>query len=193
MASFNIHLAIAKRYIEKVALANTKEFYEGIIEPDLAEDKKMSHYSGNQNKGDLLKYLENKVQLNLFLKNNDISSSYQKGVFLHLITDYLFFNNFFDNEYLKNISYEEFMKDLYYSYDLVNEYLEDNYNVDCMNFVVKIKDMIEKDKEEKNSNNEKRDNILPIDKIDKFIEYVSNVSIEDYRNKILKANRNILP
>lgn len=193
MASFSIHLAVAKRYVEKTNLINTKEFYKGIIEPDLVDDKKTSHYTGNKNKLDLLSYFANKVQLNEFLKNNNINSDYQKGVFLHLITDYLFFNNFFDNRYLKNISYEDFCKDLYYSYNLTNEYLEYKYNIVYTDFLNQIKDNIKKDKNEKNSNDEKRDNILPIDKIDEFIEYVSDISLEDYRNKIVGADKNILP
>lgn len=96
MASFDIHLAIGKSYILKNRnIINEEEFYKGIIAPDLVINKEKSHYSGKQNKEDLLDYLANKVQLFLYLKNNNINTDYDKGIFLHLITDYLFFNDFF--------------------------------------------------------------------------------------------------
>ena len=98
MASFNIHLAVGKRYIEKNSnINNIEEFYKGIIDPDLAINKKVSHYSGKQNKSNILEYLANKVLLNEFLSKETIDTDYQKGIFIHLITDYLFFNNFFES------------------------------------------------------------------------------------------------
>lgn len=193
MASFNIHLAVGKRYIEKSkSIENLNEFYKGIIEPDLS-DKKISHYTGLQDKTDLLNYLANKVQLNEYLNNNIIDSDYEKGVFLHLVTDYLFFNNFFDNNYLSSISYENFCKDLYYSYDITNEYLESKYKVDYTNFLELINNNINNDRKEKNVSDEIRKNILPQNKLDEFIEYVSNISLEKYKDKIIKANDNVLP
>lgn len=194
MASFNIHLAIGKRYIEKSqSIKDKDDFYKGIIDPDLVVDKKISHYTGIQNKSNLYEYLENKVQLNEYLKDNDINSDYQKGIFLHLITDYLFFNNFFDNDYLETISYEEFCKDLYYSYEITNQYLEEKYKINYENFETEINNNIKKDKKEKNAGGEKRKDILPVYKLDKFIEYVSNISLEEYKNRILQNNINVLP
>ncbi len=194
MASFNIHLAVGKRYIEKnKQIKNKKEFYKGIIAPDLVEDKKISHYTGEQNKKDVLDYLSKKVQLNKYVKSENFDSDYQKGVFLHLITDYLFFNNFFEMNYLKNISYEDFCKDLYYSYDITNEYLESKYKIDCTDFSEQINKNIEKDKKEKNTSDEIRTNILEFYKIDDFIEYVSSIDLENYKNKIIENNSNVLP
>ena len=58
MASFNIHLAVGIRYLEKTkSIKNKREFFKGIIEPDLVKDKKISHYTGIFDKQDLLKYL----------------------------------------------------------------------------------------------------------------------------------------
>lgn len=162
MASFNIHLAVGKRYIEKnKQIKNKKEFYKGIIDPDLVEDKKISHYTGERNKKDVL--------------------------------DYLFFNNFFEMNYLKNISYEDFCKDLYYSYDITNEYLENKYKIDCTDFSEQINKNIEKDKKEKSTSNEMRTNILEFNKIDDFIEFVSSIDLESYKNKIIENNCNVLP
>ena len=126
------------------------------------------------------------------MKNENIESDYQKGVFLHLITDYLFFNNFFEYKYLKNISYLEFCKDLYYSYDLTNQYLKEKYEINYSQLLKDIKDNILKSKTEKNVSNETRKNIIPFTKLEKFIEYVSDIEFENYKSKIINSNSNIL-
>lgn len=195
MASFNIHLAIGIRYLEKTkSIQNEKDFFKGIIAPDLVYDKKVSHYTGIFDKQDLLKYLSKKVQLNEYLKNENIDSDYSKGVFLHLITDYLFFNNFIDYTYLSTTPYSEFCKDLYYSYYITNEYLENKYKIDYSEFIAEMNNTIEKDKKEKNTiDNEIKKNILPLVELDNFIEYVSNIDLENYKNKIIINDCNILP
>lgn len=194
MASFNIHLAVGIRYVEKQeTIKDIESFYKGIVDPDLADDKKASHYSGSRNKENILLYLENKVLLNEFLKKENIDTDYQKGIFLHLITDYLFFNNFFDKEYLKNISYEEFCKDLYYSYAKTNKYLEEKYKIDDSKYKEKINNNIKKDYKEKNASSEFGNNILPFSKLDEFIEYISDIDLIKYKDEIIKNNKNVLP
>ena len=146
MASFHTHWAVGKRYVEKHnKICNVEEFYRGIIAPDLVTDKKISHYSSEKrNKENIFEYLANKVLLNKFLENEKIDTDYQKGVFVHLITDYLFFNDFFDVEYLKNISYEEFCIDLYDSYDKTNQYLIEQYQIDDSKFKEQMNQNIKK-------------------------------------------------
>ncbi len=194
MASFHIHLAVAKRYLEKNNLEiNIKEYYRGVIEPDLTNNKRKTHYSGDYNHEDLLKYLSYKVQLDKYLASEYDNSDYQLGVFVHLVTDYLFFNDFFDNNYLANITYQDFCKDLYYSYAISNKYLTEKYNLDFMDYTDAINNNILKDIKEKKTNNEISKNILPNDKLDKFIEKVSNINLEQYKNKIIENHGNILP
>lgn len=193
MASFNIHLAVGKGYASKNKIKNLKLFYNGIIDPDLAEDKFKSHYTGVEKKENLLLYLKTKVQLLSFLQENNFNNDYAKGIFLHLITDYLFFNDFFDIDYLENITYKEFIKDLYYSYDCTNDYLKKKYDIDLSNFENKLLMNIKKNKNKKIINDKESKNLLEESKLDKFIERVSNISLEEYRDKLLKNNENILP
>ena len=75
MPGFNIHLAIGKRYIEKQknkkdVIKNENSFYNGLVAPDLVNDKKISHYTTETNKNNLEKYLLGKVRLDLYLKDN---------------------------------------------------------------------------------------------------------------------------
>ncbi|MCI8308696.1 MAG: hypothetical protein HFJ45_00430 [Clostridia bacterium] len=195
MASFNIHLAVAIEYMKKNHIENKDELFYGAIVPDLEEDKSKSHYTGYHNSDNLTRYLAEKVDLNLYLKQEEINTDYEKGKFLHLITDYLFFNNFFEENYIKNITYKKFVNDLYYSYVISNSYLEEKYNIKDL-----PKDLLEKmNKDIKNTLNSKSNsnkiqkNILPLEKLNEFIEKVSNIDLELYKSKILKAKKNVLP
>lgn len=194
MASFHIHLAIAKRYIEKNNVEDEKSFYNGTIEPDLEEYENILHYTDkNRNKENIFQYLKGKALLPNFLTENDINNDYYRGVFLHLVTDYLFFNDFFETNYLATISYNDFVKDLYYSYNLVNQYLRDKYSIDLSDLKDKLYNNIKKDRKEKGTIESKGKNILDINKLDNFIERVSSINLEEYKLKLLKNGINILP
>ena len=194
MASFNIHLAIGKRYLEKNKLGiDEKKFYRGIVDPDLVPNKKISHYTSFNDKMYLLEYLSHKVELKNYLDNEYDASDYQKGIFLHLITDYLFFNNFFDCEYLKNVDYFEFCRDLYYSYSLINEYLDNKYGINYKDFGSELEDNIALNKQSKKADSQIGKNILPVEKVDAFIEYVSDIDLEKYSCKIIENGGNVFP
>ena len=189
MPSFYIHLAVGKRYNDKNKLLDSDSFYKGIVDPDLASNKDLSHYTGERVDKTLKTYLKSKVVLKDYLLKNNISSDYDKGVFIHLITDYLFFNEFFPFDYITNTSYDDFVNDLYYSYDSTNDYLLEKYNLD----ISFIKDIIESNiadsRKSKNIVNKKpAKNILSISELNHFIEYVSDINLEEYKNKILTSS-----
>jgi len=190
MAGFHIHIAIGKEYLKKNKIVDEKSFMRGIIDPDLG-DKTITHYSGYQDKRYLFSYLANKVCLYQYLIHNDIDSDYQKGYFLHLITDYVFFTHFMDKNYLSHVSYEDFCKDLYYSYDMNNAYLEDKYDLSNFEFKEIIEKEIKKSRKEKNMMNETRLNLLENDKVDQFIMDIASLDLADYRDKILENKGNI--
>ncbi len=195
MASFDIHLAIAKRYVEKNSVCDTQSFYKGTVEPDLADCKRNSHYSGNRDNSNLISSLENKVILKNYLLENTIDTYYDKGVFLHLITDFLFFNSFFGKKYLNTVNYDEFCNDLYYSYETISNYLEDKYLISSLitdEFILsKINEVINRSNKKINGVN--KNNILPYLKLDRFIEFVSGINLYEYRDEILNSDISILP
>lgn len=193
MASFNIHLAIAKKSAIKNNINNLKDFFNGSIAPDLVEDTEKSHYSGSRNKNDIIDYLSNKVLLYNLALDNTIENDYKKGEFLHLITDYLFYNVFFEREYLLNTTYEGFVRDLYYSYDLTNKYLETNYELDSKYFESAINTSVNHTLKMKNMEKDfEATNILGLEKLDNFIDYVSEIDIDQYRTLILEHGSNII-
>lgn len=111
MPGYVIHIATANEYLKKNNIKeNKEEFIKGVIFPDSTTDKSKTHYgrsSGNSNIG-------------RFLEVNKIDNSFNRGYFLHLITDYLFYNH-----YLK-----KFSKEIYNDYDIINSKLIEKYNVD---------------------------------------------------------------
>lgn len=109
MPGFVIHLSIANKYLETNHIENSQDFYKGIIAPDLTDDKTKTHYGNGSSETNLKKYLS----------VNEIKTSFDKGYFLHLITDYLFYNKFL----------KAFSKDIYNDYDILNKYLIEKYRV----------------------------------------------------------------
>ncbi len=197
MPGFNIHLAIGKKYIEKQKYKNNSEkdiiidersFYNGIVAPDLVTDKKVSHYTAETNTSNLEKYLQGKVRLDLYLKENKVETDFEKGVFLHLFTDYLFFNEFFKKEYIKNITYQDFVRDLYYSYEKKNDYLNKKYNIDFSIFGDRLIKNIEKNKKEKNLKEDMKNRKLIFSEkdLDEFIEKVSSINIDEVVNEVIR-------
>ena len=193
MPGFNIHLAIGKRYIEKQknkkdVIKNENSFYNGLVAPDLVNDKKISHYTTETNKNNLEKYLLGKVRLDLYLKDNKVETDFEKGVFLHLLTDYLFFNEFFEKEFIKNIDYQDFVRDLYYSYEKTNDYLNKKYNIDFSIFGDRLIKNIEKNKKEKNLKEDMKNRKLIFSEkdLDEFIEKVSSINIDEVVMRLIR-------
>lgn len=143
MPSLDIHIAIARKYLkEHNDIQDEIAFIKGNLELDLVDDRNESHFTKKGNKDNLLNILKNKIQLDEYLKTTKISDDYEKGYFLHLLTDYIFFNDFLDKDYIKNTDYNNLKKDLYYSYNIAHNYLNENYDIDYNLFQNEIKKRI---------------------------------------------------
>ena len=189
MASFNIHLAVGKRYIEKNPdkIKDEDKFFDGVLAPDLAPDKEVSHFGKPRNSNDTVsEFLAKKVDLRRYFLSVKNPSDYDTGVYIHLLTDYLFYTDFFGSEYLNSWGKTEyFVNDLYYSYDLVNDHLKAKYGVDCEEYLRRINNDILIKKRKQVVQNENPKDVLPIEKLDEFIENVSDINLEKYRKNIL--------
>lgn len=110
MPGYVIHIAVAQEYCKKNNIKNYKKIVEGSIYPDFTNNKSETHY------GKSPAY----TNLSEFLNNNEINDDFKKGHFLHLITDYLFYNN-----YLTNFAKPQ----IYDDYDFLNKQLIEKYDV----------------------------------------------------------------
>ena len=110
MPGFVVHIAVAQEYLKKHKKNFSKNFIDGVIEPDFTSDKSKTHYG----KSPAYTNLKN------FLESNKIDTDFQQGYFLHLVTDYLFYNYYVDN-------FEK--PQIYYDYDSTNKSLIEKYDV----------------------------------------------------------------
>ncbi len=157
MPGFAIHIAIANEYLRKHerVCSSKEEFINGVIAPDLTDDKSITHYSSS-----------NSANTNLlsFLEKNEIDTDYMQGYFLHLITDDLFYNKYFTN----------YSKDLYNDYDILNKEIIEKYNVELPTEV-----------EEYVKYKEGNLKVLERKKLEKMINEISEKSLEEYKKDIL--------
>ena len=110
MPGYAVHLAIAQEYLRKRNKEKSQDFILGSIEPDFTNDKSKTHYGESPAYTNLKKYL----------KNNKIDTDFKQGYFLHLVTDYLFYNY-----YLEEIKKPQ----IYYDYDMTNKTIIEKYKV----------------------------------------------------------------
>lgn len=158
MPGYVIHLSVAEEYLKKHAdkKENYNDFIEGIIFPDSVKDKSLTHYGIKSSKSNLLR----------FLKDRDIDNSFNRGYFLHLLTDYLFYNRYVDT----------MTKDMYNDYDLLNAKLIEKYDV-------KIPEKVQNQVFYKTEGSLK---ILSEDLVIKFINEVSQYDIDKIKKDVLE-------
>lgn len=126
MPGYVIHLATGKEYIKnnREDIQDVNKFLNGIIIPDILS-KPESHYGKDTATPDL----------DAYLKSHPTLDDFNKGYFLHLITDYLFYNKF--------LKIPEFLPEIYDDYDKSNKLLIEKYKIDIpeeIKSVVQFKD-----------------------------------------------------
>lgn len=157
MAGYVIHLSVAEEYLKKHPNANEdyKEFINGVIFPDSVKDKSETHYGPQSSQSNL----------NEFLKEHSLNTSFERGYFLHLLTDYLFYN-----KYLDCISTE-----IYNDYDILNDVLIQKYNITLPNAV---KDKVF------SKNGELK--ILSMELVENLIKEISEYDLDIIADEIIK-------
>lgn len=148
MPGYVIHLAIAKKYIEINGIKNEEEFIKGTIEPDILKQQGIdSHYGYSDN-----------PSIKKFFEEHSLPTDYNRGYLLHLIADYLFYNNFLDN----------WKPEIYDDYSILNRDLIERYSI-------KVPEEVKKDAEFK----EGKLSILEYDSVIEFIETTAKIQLEE--------------
>ena len=160
MPGYVMHIAIGQEYAKKHnSIENYDEFIKGNILPDLSKEKSETHYGKSPAF----------TSLKEFLKNNEINTSLNQGIFLHLIADYLFYNH-----YLDRID----KKILHNDYDLINKSLIEEYDVVLLD---EIKDNVFfKDGDPQ---------ILNVDLAKKVISEVSDLDMFEVKKEVLSDDK----
>jgi len=185
MACSTIHLAIAKKYLQKHKELNYERVLAGTLYPDAVKDNDKSHYTSINRGSDNVSHVRGKVNLYAFLKEHRSLDDFELGWFLHLITDYLFFEECFSEEYLLSNSYEDFCKDLYFAYDHLNLYVSEKYNITKNDY----KDY----PSEYYIGSLYEDCILSKETVDTFISKVASIDLDKYIKMIEIHQNNVKP
>lgn len=161
MPGFVIHIAVAKEYLKKHNNNEyDDEFIKGNILPDLTDDKTKTHYGKSPTY----------TNLKEFLLHNKLNNSLNKGIFLHLITDYLFYNY-----YLENVPRKSSKEILHNDYDIINKDLIEKYDI-------KLPENIEKYVFYKNGESK----ILTFNLAVKVIKEISELNIEKVQEEVIE-------
>ena len=152
MPGYVIHLAVGKVYSQNNEINDLERFKEGIIAPDIEEDKSKSHYGP----------YSSSPGLNEFLEKQGIKDSYNEGYFLHLLTDYLFYNKYL----------EKWEQSIYDDYDIINENIIKRYEIEIPSQV-----------QEKVKFKQGNLSILNEDDIYKFIDFVGKINVRQIVSK----------
>ena len=152
MPGYVIHLAVGKVYSQNNKIKDLKSFEKGIIMPDLQKDKAKSHYGP----------YSSSPGLDEFINEEGIEDSFDEGYFLHLLTDYYFYNKFLD----------KWKPGIYDDYDKLNEELIKKYGIELSR---EIKDKVDFKEGELV--------ILNKELIYKFINSVGKVNVRDIVSK----------
>ena len=154
MAGFVIDLAVAEEYLRKtIVKENYEEFIKGVIAPDLVSDKSLTHYGPKSSL----------THLDRFFEDKDLSNSFNRGYFLHLVTDYIFYNKIIDT----------FSKDIYHDYDVLNKYLIEKYSVKIPEIVEKYAHFIDDELI-----------LLNLEDVEKCIRVCSEMELDDIEKQV---------
>ncbi len=157
MAGYVIHLSVAKEYLKKHPDESNRynKFIDGVIFPDSVKIKSETHYGSESSKSNLYD----------FLKEHKLNTPFERGYFLHLLTDYLFYN-----KYLESIS-----TDIYNDYDILNDVLIQKYNV-----------VLPEEVKDKVFSKKGKLKILSLELVEKLIKEISELDIDTVAEETIK-------
>lgn len=144
MASALIHLAVAKKVLDKLNVQNERHYYLGSISPDIAKmvgsTRKKSHFIEESDDTDT-------PDVEVFFKKykDYLKNDYELGYYVHLLTDVLWFDEFLPNFVkgdclvsrtgeLIHFEEEELLAILYDDYTNLNPKVLSYYNLDLSLF-----------------------------------------------------------
>ena len=188
MASLMIHQIVGEEYCKRHKVQSEYMFLNGNLVPDLVKDKKPTHFSARCRNRTYTESIQNKVNLQAFCEAMDIESSFNKGFFLHLITDQVFFYKYLlNNPRYRAIEHEnqlDIQEILYRDYYRNNKYLMEKYPNAILSMVPSFAKVTRDDVDAME--------ILSNEDIDEIIEMCASVDLEQAYAKIKQMTQDII-
>lgn len=129
MACLTIHYVIAQTYAQKHNIQNLADFITYNFIPDF-EDKEAKHFTSPFDKKSYLDFRTNKVNLFAFTQNFTLDNDQNKGHFLHILVDHLFYHDYCYELYKR---YDDFTDTYVYlsrEYNKLNKPMFDTFDID---------------------------------------------------------------
>ena len=181
MASIAFHIVAGKEYCKKNNVDNISDFISGCTAPDIAQDRVASHYGKKKTATSYTDAILNKVDLYMYCKKNKINTDYKRGIFFHLITDYLFYKEYLlnspDYKKIENLPYLDIKNKIYLEYNILNLWFVNNYNLD-----------LEELPEVSNGINDGKLEVLSISELKKLIKELSTIDLDQIYQDVLYKN-----
>ncbi len=141
MANLTVHIAVAQEWAKRHKVQDLDDFIWGAVAPDVLSWEKnnsyVTHYGDKVDESTPLKdNLGNKTHLEKYLACNTIITDYDKGYFLHLVTDLLYYNDFINFDVLQNYydTHDRKIKGCFYhDYDCTLEFVTKTFKVNYKN------------------------------------------------------------
>ena len=209
MGSFNMHISVSKKIKEELSFGD--EFMLGTVLPDLykvlLKDRTLTHFEKNI-EGEDLPDIEEFCE-----KYKDKKSEIVYGYLAHLVEDRIWFNQYHNKRYVKEIERgkyykyikdntiheeKEYLTDIYTDYTIISKYIENKYKIDReeTNKILKetvLKSEKIKEKEELIHTIETRiiDYSCQYD-INKPITFLTEQELDDYYQTTLEETKKVL-
>ncbi len=128
MACLAMHLAIAKKYVQNNPSLDFEVYQKGAYLPDVSSDKFNAHYGIKIPVKTVKDMLDSKIDIKRCAQDLDLTIELNRAVFLHLVTDYLFYN-FVYSEELETKTPEQITQMMYQDYDYVTDYVVKKFDI----------------------------------------------------------------
>ena len=184
MGSIMMHLVVAEEYLKKHKDKDRVEFLRGTIEPDMdiekqkllsEADKHGTHYGKRVGSHSIYEAVNTKIDLFKFLKKNEIDTSCNRGKFLHLIFDDMFYRLSYSPEW-EEIPVEIMGKEWCYEFDRINHHIAKKYGIKLVfplpEFILRCLDEPTK--------------YVSLDDFDRFVEVLRGFDLNRAKEEILK-------
>lgn len=184
MPSLMLHLVIGEKYIKNNNIKNAEEFLKGCLAPDFAKDKCQSHFGKKLPAKNFTDITLRKTDLYEICKNIKLDSDYNKGVFLHLVTDDFFYKTYMLREMKKyklieQMPLEVAHQELYQEYNRLAYYL---YKTNCPEYLQLLPELGKQYEQNKMKYFTEKD-------IDVIIEAMSNIDLQEIQDVTLKRRK----
>lgn len=188
MANLTVHIAVAQEWAKAHNIVASDDFIYGAVAPDLLSivDKKDGnfHYGHNFNSKSLKEYYLNKVDLGYYVCCNGITTDYDLGYFLHLVTDYYFYIKFLNLNDIDKYG-DNFKSMLFETYDATLPFVNNFYKVNYDNSHPQLKYV--KDKYENAEVGDYKFVLYDNEKIKNFIDEIAHIDLFKLYEEISKT------